>query len=482
MAPRKSRKQHAGKLVLSDEKIREFIAADLSANSYEKNEKYYKGIPEYIISNSNITKLSLADGDRSAYGLVYKVTLKDSVQSPLINLTLNEATPEHGNFGKTVCSANTFFRNKCFKPVRTFLLKLSFISLLDEVAINNRGKYSVTLKNFTNEAKIQNMCYDLTYELGESVVPGCVSPAYYDLYESKGVVNPLFAKLLDPSIDKDGYLANLMAFAKYKKVHQFGLILMEFAEGFQTLDYILKSPSISAFDKARAVDLARTSHIALYNKGIVQGDCHNQNVMVNLGYQGFQRGQVGKALIIDFGRATRSAGPEPIPENYAAISDYINSVCNGAPENRFPQYEWIKLTEPEEIQQVHAIMYLMGERFRILKAKIASAAPSLLKQDALFSRFLQKADFNSFNHVRWKNVTSAYKLLPIANKTVKASASPFKSSAAASPAKSSAAASPAKTASPAKSAVPAKVAAAPAKVAAAPVKKLIAPKPAFKKI
>ena len=456
MVTRKSRKkQHAGKLVLSDEKIREFIAADLTANTYEKNDKYYKAIPEYIISNSTITKLSIADSDHSVYGLIYKVTLKDSVQSPLINLNLNEATPEHGNFGRTACSANTFFRNKCFKPVRTFLLKLSFISLLDEVMINNRGKCSVTLKNFTNEAKIQNMCYDSTYELGESVVPGCVSPAYYDLYENKGVVNPLFAKLLDPTVDRDGYLASLMAYAKAKKVHQFGIILMEFAEGFQTLDYILKSPSIPVLDKTRAIDLARASHIALYKKGIIQGDCHNQNVMVNLGYQGFQHGQPGKALIIDFGRAVRSAGPEPIPENYAEIANYINSVSNG--ENSYPQYDWIKFTEPEEIQQVLTIMYLINQRFRILTAKITSAAPNVLKHDALFSQFLQKADFSSFNHVRWRNVSSAYKLVAKANKTVK-SASPSKAAASASPPKASV--SPAKTAS---------------------VKKVILPKPAFKK-
>ena len=213
--------QQAGRFLLSDEKIKEFTEAKVTSNSYERDPKYFKEVVEYIINNSDITKLSKAANDHSMYGLVYKMTLKDGIQSPLVNLKLDDTKPVSANF----------YRNKSFKPVRTFLLKLSFLSLLEETRISHSGKRSVLMKDFAKEAKIQNECYDNTYELGESVVPGCISPAYYDLFTKQNVTNPIFSKLLEPTVDDDNYLASLAATARDVKVLQFGLILMELCGG-----------------------------------------------------------------------------------------------------------------------------------------------------------------------------------------------------------------------------------------------------------
>jgi hypothetical protein len=269
------------------------------------------------------------------------------------------------------------------------------------------------LTSFTNEAKIQNTAYDRTYELGESVVPGCIAPAYYDLITYKGVINPLFALLLDKGVDTDNYLENLTLNATVRKVNQFGLILMEFAEGFQTLDKIMANPAISSDDKYKAVNLARASHMALYSKGIIQGDCHKQNVMVNLDYTGFQHGQKGKALIIDFGRAQKlDTIIEPSEENYVSIFKHINSVCNDYAHTQHSAYEWIKIVNAYETSIIWNILKSRARRYYKLLQKIDNSAPNIVKHDSTFSDFLDKPNFNKFNHLRWKNLTSSFNLEP----------------------------------------------------------------------
>ena len=104
--------QRAGRFLLSDEKIKEFTEAKITPDSYERDPKYFKEVVEYIINNSDITKLSKVANDHSIYGLVYKLKLKDGITSPLVNLNLDIAKPLSANF----------YRNKSFKPVRTFLL------------------------------------------------------------------------------------------------------------------------------------------------------------------------------------------------------------------------------------------------------------------------------------------------------------------------------------------------------------------------
>jgi hypothetical protein len=176
------------------------------------------------------------------------------------------------------------------------------------------------------------------------------------------------------------------------------------------MDSIIKNPAIKEDEKYNAVVLAKASHLALYDKGIIQGDCHNQNVMVNLDYTGFQHEQKGKALIIDFGRAKKVKGPESMPENYSEIFSLINSVCNEALAREHHPYKWIKIKNTLEIPDIWNVIHKRRQRFENLTEKIGRALPNLVKRDELFAKFLGKANFNSFNHLRWKNVSSAFDL------------------------------------------------------------------------
>ena len=155
-------RQKGGRFILSDDKIREFAAEGLTSGNYISDARYYRSIPEYIITNSNIEKISKVDTDNSLYGLIYKLTLKDGIESPLVKVIINEDTPDHGDLGKTSCSMNTFFRKQCLKSVRTFLIKISFVSPDKEVAITP-GKLSVKKADFILEADNQNKAYERTF-------------------------------------------------------------------------------------------------------------------------------------------------------------------------------------------------------------------------------------------------------------------------------------------------------------------------------
>lgn len=74
--------QKGGRFILSDDKIKELAAAGLTSDNYKADPRYYRNIPEQIIINSDIEKISKIDTDYSLYGLIYKITLKDGVESP----------------------------------------------------------------------------------------------------------------------------------------------------------------------------------------------------------------------------------------------------------------------------------------------------------------------------------------------------------------------------------------------------------------
>jgi hypothetical protein len=187
--------------------------------------------------------------------------------------------------------------------------------------------------------------------------------------------------------------------ATSKHVLQFGLILMEYAEGFKTLEDTLRDKTLPKEDRIRAVMLAKMSHLILAQKGLAQGDCHDQNVMVNLNYQGFLSGILGKAVVIDFGRAHKIPGT--LPTNIVEIMHLINIASNPKGEN-LPQYEWIKIAEALELDYLGKILEYREERFDLLKAHISSFFPS--RKNALVSQFIEKFNIGSLNRLRWLNL------------------------------------------------------------------------------
>jgi hypothetical protein len=171
------------------------------------------------------------------------------------------------------------------------LIKVSFLSDEDEIPLTAEAKkLTVKRSDFILEADNQNKAYESTFDFGESVVPACIEMPYIDPIEQNKVIHPILTKLLEPEIDKDGWLNLLTKNAKKQDVKQFGIIFMEFADGYKTLRDIVEDPKISEIHRKKATILAKMVHLVLYENSIAQGDSHNQNIMINLDYEGFLGG------------------------------------------------------------------------------------------------------------------------------------------------------------------------------------------------
>lgn len=413
--------QKGGRFILSDDKIKELAAAGLTSDNYKADPRYYRNIPEQIIINSDIEKISKIDTDYSLYGLIYKITLKDGVESPLVKLNIDEGTPDHGDLGKTSCSINTFFRKHCLKSVRTFLLKVSILSDAGEIEIcSNPEKLTAKKSEFIKEANVQNSIYEKTFDYGESVVPACIAPPIIDPIEQHDTIHPILTKLLEPEIDDDGWLKFLLKSSKKRGVNDFGIIFMEYAEGYRTLSAILNDEASSSGQKLKATFLAKAAHVVLYEKGIAQGDSHNQNVMVNLNYVGFLgHGHRGKALIIDFGRAKDITKADidrfglgtltPTEEEYNNVYHYLKWVSNNRGRWDHPPYDWLtEINFGDESVMVKTLLDLRNQRSKTIKEKLEAALPNLIKREFLFAEFLNKTDFNNFMNLRWHDVILPY--------------------------------------------------------------------------
>lgn len=420
--------KRGGRFILSEAKIREYEAAGLTSDNYTTSELYTKTFIENLIANCTITKLSKEATDNSLYGLIYKLTLNHGVESPIVNIKINEANPNHGNYGKTTCSMNTFFRKPCLTPVKTFLLKLSFLSDAREIPLIFQGaelKKTVLKRDFSFESGNQNNAYEKTFDFGEAIVPACIAAPYIQLIENAGVKNSILETLLGPEIDDDGYLITLMDLAQKASINEFGLILMEFAEGFVTLESIMDNVTIPANKKQEATNLAKMAHILLFEKGIMQGDSHESNVMVNLTYDGFLgSGIKGKPLVIDFGRSVNISKrdyervglekDDPITEDlYNNIFTLMKWQSNGRGRGDHPPYRWI--AEPDLTGEYDVISDMMESRklrSNRLKQRISHALPNLIRKEYLFAQFLAKPDFEQFNNLRWHDVINAYNYNP----------------------------------------------------------------------
>jgi hypothetical protein len=180
---------------------------------------------------------------------------------------------------------------------------------------------------------------------------------------------------------------------------------MEFAEGFRTLDSILSDKTVPEGQKTHATMLAKTAHLILYNKGVVQGDGHNQNIMVNLDYMGFMADAPGKALVIDFGRAAKvkDMNLDIGLDKYEDALNYVSSVSSGD-RWRSPQYEWLRIANKDENKYISTLLEYKQERLNILTRYIKDAIPKAKQKDELFAAFLASPNIASFNRLRWGNI------------------------------------------------------------------------------
>ena len=311
------------------------------------------------------------------------------------------------------------------KPIRTFLLKLSILDNIGETVLLRlpaNMKLTVKEKDFGEEADLQNHIYEDTYEMGESIAPACIFPSYIDnIQTTTQNYNKILNILVKPDIDNDFYLKSILKEAVKKRINRFGIIVMEFADGYKTLTEILSDRTADVTTKNKAMIQAKIAHLKLYESGYVHGDCHASNVMVKLDYLGFMTPpNTGKALLIDFGRTKRILPVDIIqrklpkklgPENYQAVLEYASWVSNLRGAVAHPPYTWIKtpVFKMEENVLYQVLNSIETNVFRKL-GKIKGALPSVLTRDSIFVKFLEHPSFSNFETLRWREIAMGDRL------------------------------------------------------------------------
>lgn len=377
-----SQTRKGGRFLLSNAKITEFEKIGLSPENYTESRLYHTELVNFVIDNSIITPVS-----SGSYGITYKLQLHPAVKSPYFKIA-NE------KMETSACTAENFYMVPCITEVRAFLLKLSFIGSSNEIinTINNTGvMFKIPARDFEQEAKLQDEIYEKTFDLANSLVPACVSPALIHYTPS-----PLFDRLKV----RGSKLLNL----DLKGTSVVGLILMEYAEGYSTLDSILDKEKLLngtgdiipgekfSIQAASAFLLYQAAHLLLYKAGYAHGDHHYGNVMINVEKQ--------QVLIIDFGQTRnirKEQRPEFIPANFTQILNYLQKTAE--------QKEFLGLIRHQRLNSFPAvtqIQLILAERARKSKLILDRFRDS---KDETTIKFVNSPTFTNYNKLRWHLLT-----------------------------------------------------------------------------
>ena len=256
--------------------------------------KTWKDVPkqevlDYFLQNSDFKILT----DTSVSCVNYVATLRPDKESPFFSI-------RSGSFRE---------------PVRRILLKVCIHSSKPEFIRDfreNGGHKAIetmTTENIMKEAKIQHDIFKKSYT--ENVAePICPSILYvqHDTYSDENVQAKYYDWIIDNLIErnptlypnKDNSITNeLFCF------HTLSIIFMELAEGYITLSDLWTH----VFDKGPEQLMIFQNYLfttmyelyGLYhNYGIVHGDIHFGNVLIN---PSFPEDTIGKVLLIDFGKS-----------------------------------------------------------------------------------------------------------------------------------------------------------------------------------
>ena len=261
----------------------------------------------HFIANSNIVYFS-----SGSFGMIFKATLNDE---------------------NVVSKYEKFEPTEGFSPLREMLIKLIFLHENDDdrnpsfsffnpeiktVSFQsfhqnetNIRIESLSIESFRNEANIQVDIHEKSYDYG---MPLCPSIIFSEIFTSE----------TDPNVDEfinnftqtgskdNGKISQgavsiknkLIDYLRKGRLKQIGIIAMEFANNYSTLDNLTdkRKSKLSRDEKTQIVDMALYSLIELYKLGYTHGDHHGGNILINPNYEGYFYNIKGRPLIIDFGR------------------------------------------------------------------------------------------------------------------------------------------------------------------------------------
>jgi serine/threonine protein kinase len=249
------------------------------------------------------------------------------------------------------------------KPVRSLLFKYFPIKnphgLPDDndyfITPFNRGRENVIeladesaiIKEYLLQLKIYQQTYNT---ISSAYEPVCPYPIHYETNLPKNNTIEKIINLLEDSSNKEDIASEIKDTLGYESymdsdrelerreiIFKLGYVVMEFMEDYVPFSSIYRK--ISSDEENKIKSLIAYEFARLHSIGVIHGDLHLSNIMYNPKYKyitdGSNRKDLGRVLLIDFGRSTDKmesqieALNQKIQENYredavGEISKYEN--------------------------------------------------------------------------------------------------------------------------------------------------------------
>jgi len=190
------------------------------------------------------------------------------------------------------------------KPINKIIIKVCAINeqpfkITSVVNGHNSRFATVKEKNFEREIEIQTELFFRTCEYLDPICPSIlyteIKGAIYDFHEKKRVETRLHDLLIKSDEIGKIYLKNIIHLLETGGLNMYGIICMEYAEGFETM-YQLKETRPEKIEKLRNV--ARYKLIEMtFKTQYTHSDFHENNILCNPDTE--------DVLLIDFGLANK---------------------------------------------------------------------------------------------------------------------------------------------------------------------------------
>jgi hypothetical protein len=185
---------------------------------------------------------------------------------------------------------------------------------------------------FIDEVNIQTEIYLKTIDYLEPICPAPVYAEVITNMDSQTLVTELIDSL-DPDSELFEYLGNLLVALTTSAVPLLGIIGMEIAPNFRSLDeyesfpvghpLYVTTPRLRLYENMARFQLLKMAVLT----GYIHNDNHIANLLLNITYNNNYTGILGKILIIDFGFASKLTAQEieDIKENIRNNS-YVHAL------------------------------------------------------------------------------------------------------------------------------------------------------------